>query len=227
MGPFSASPTPGRALQVPLRTSSTGLRTTGLSGQPPRCEVDRPYDGLAQARCHSPRITARAVAATVRSTPLISRQGTREAPASCSRTSRVALLAGGDENRFRPFRQPRANSRSLISLRHSCAGTPLPATASAIHPAWRSASLVPSGSRPTMWRFSACGSCPHRMAAAVGLGRPLRTLTRPRARAVLRTAATGQVRSSRLALPIHQSLMPLRSATCSTTDVADTQPRSA
>jgi hypothetical protein len=36
--------------------------------------------------------------------------------------------------------------------RHSSAGTPLPTTARAIQPAWRSASLVPSGSRPTMCR---------------------------------------------------------------------------
>src|SRR4051794_20841883 len=102
------------------------------------------------------RITARAVAATERSVP-VRRQPVRVAPASWSRTSRVGLWGDGGENLSPPVRHPSANIRSLVSLRHSSTGTPLPATARAIQPAWRSASFVPSGSRPTMCCQSARG----------------------------------------------------------------------
>ena len=162
------------------RPAWAGRGVVGVWGVRRRLSVlDQRPGGL-----HPSPITARAVAATARSTPSISPQRARAAPASWSRTSRVGLWAGGGENRSCPLRHPSANSRSLISLRHSCAGTPLPATASAIQPAWRSASLVPSGSRPTMCRQSACGSWRQRVPAAVGASRPLRTLTSPRARAV-------------------------------------------
>ncbi|SMG59940.1 hypothetical protein SAMN02745947_05529 [Rhodococcus rhodochrous J3] len=81
----------------------------------------------------------------------------------------------------------------------------------------RSKSVLPTGSRDTMCCHNATGSCRDRRASAVGVTRPFRTPIRPSARALARNRATGRVRSSRFAEPIHHPAIPVRAARCSTT----------
>ncbi len=75
---------------------------------------------------------------------------------------------------------------------------------------------LPSGSRARTAPTSSRASPAALRARAVGVSIPLDLRNRPTAWAVSRMAATGGVRSSRFALPIHQSLTPLAWAICST-----------